>query len=237
MGHGRSLNYHRLAASGDPQLLLVGGADHKTGQGGELESFEALEAYARRHFRVERIEHRWSAEFYEPDDGLPFIGQMALSRHLYAATGYSGTGMTFGTLAGQIVTDRFLGRENPLADVFSPTRINAVAGATDFIKENVNVAKRFVADRFKGKEIDGAENLQPGEGVLGRIDGEQVALYRDEKKLLHAMSPVCTHAGCIVHWNAAEKTWDCPCHGGRYSATGERIYGPPAEDLGHAALD
>jgi glycine/D-amino acid oxidase-like deaminating enzyme/nitrite reductase/ring-hydroxylating ferredoxin subunit len=225
-------HYTRLASSREPQLVIVGGADHKTGQADDSrDHFHALEEYIRERWHVRAIRRRWSAEFFEPADGLPLVGRLPLSRHIYAATGFSGTGLTWGTSAGRLIADLILEHENPLAELLSPGRIKPLAAATDFVKENTNIATRFVVDRFAAERIDSLGAVQPGEGRLVEIRGKRVAAYRDPEGVLHLLSSVCTHAGCVVQWNQAERTWDCPCHGGRYAATGERIYGPAPADL------
>ncbi|HUG89636.1 MAG TPA: FAD-dependent oxidoreductase, partial [Planctomycetaceae bacterium] len=228
-------HYTRRAASGEPNRLIIGGSDHKTGQGGdEREPYRALEQYVRDRYHVRGIPHGWSAELFEPDDGAPYIGRLPSADHLYVASGYSGVGLTWGTAAGRLFADLLLGRHNPLAAIVSPSRIKPVAEAPEFIKENLNVARRFVMDRFGGESITSLEEIAAGEGKLVRYTGKLLAVYRDDAGALHIRQPQCTHAGCIVQWNEAERTWDCPCHGGRFAATGERIYGPPPHDL---ALD
>jgi len=225
-------HYVRIAGTSDPHLLLIGGADHKTGQSvDERDGWMKLEDYARRRFGGIDVEYRWSAELFEPDDGVPFAGAVPSMKNIYLATGFSGVGLTFGTACGRLLADLAAGQDNELAAVFSPARIKPLAEAADFVKENLNVAKEYVKGTFEGRRIDSLEEIPAGEGQLVRFKGHTLAVYRDSAGLTHAMSPICTHAGCNVHWNPAESTWDCPCHGGRYAATGERIYGPPSADL------
>jgi glycine/D-amino acid oxidase-like deaminating enzyme/nitrite reductase/ring-hydroxylating ferredoxin subunit len=228
-------HYTRRAASSEPQRLIIGGEDHKTGQGGdEREPHARLEQYVRERYQVRRVEHRWSAELFESDDGVPYIGRLPSADHLYVASGFSGVGLTWGTAAGRLLADLLLGRENPLSRIVSPKRIKPLAEAAEFLKENLNVARRFVMDRFGGESVDSLNEIAAGEGRLVKYNGKLLAVYREDGGALHVRQPQCTHAGCIVQWNEAERTWDCPCHGGRYSATGERIYGPAPRDL---ALD
>jgi nitrite reductase/ring-hydroxylating ferredoxin subunit len=225
-------HYVRIAGTSDPHLLLIGGADHKTGQSvDERDGWMKLEDYARQRFGDIDIEHRWSAEYFQPDDGVPFAGAVPSMKNVYLATGFSGVGLTFGTACGRLLADLAAGRDSELAAVLSPARIKPLAEAADFLKENLNVAKEYVKGTFEGKKIDSLDEVPAGEGQLVRFKGHTLAVYRDRSGLTHAMSPICTHAGCNVHWNPAESTWDCPCHGGRYAATGERIYGPPPQDL------
>jgi glycine/D-amino acid oxidase-like deaminating enzyme/nitrite reductase/ring-hydroxylating ferredoxin subunit len=224
-------NYIRWADSAKPGLLLIGGADHKTGHGNPEQSVRALQDYARKHFRVQAIEQHWSAEFFEPADGVPYIGKAPGLENIYIGAGYSGTGLTYGTAAGALLADLVQGLEPPLAKVVTPSRVKPIAAAKGLLAENLGVAKQLVADRFAGETIDSLDEIAMGEGRLVNYQGEQLAAYREEGGRLYLLSPTCTHAGCHVRWNEVEKTWDCPCHGGRYSATGERIYGPPPQDL------
>ncbi|AFE10997.1 Rieske family iron-sulfur cluster-binding protein [Corallococcus coralloides DSM 2259] len=212
--------------------VIVGGEDHKVGSEEDTTScFAALEAYTRDRFPVRRITHRWSGQVIEPADGLPYIGRNVGSRHVYVATGFSGTGMTFGTLAGMVVSDLILGNENPYAALYDAGRVKPKAGARDFIQENAEVAFRFVADRLSKPDGHHLADVAPGEGKILEVDGRKVAVYREEDGTPHAVSPVCTHLGCHVHWNNAERSWDCPCHGGRFSPTGRVLNGPAVKDL------
>lgn len=230
-------HYTRLASSQETDLVLIGGGDHKTGQGGdERDSLHQLKQYAQQRFRIREFEHSWSAEYFEPADGLPFVGRVPSTKHLYVSTGYSGTGLTFGTTAGRLLADLVLGGSTPLSKLFSPSRLKPLVAAGALLKENLNVAKRFVADRFTADEVGSLEEVPPGMGRLVKYEGKQWAVYRDENGAVHVLSPTCTHMGCHVQWNEAETTWDCPCHGGRFSAFGERLYGPPAKDLSEQAL-
>jgi Rieske Fe-S protein len=130
-----------------------------------------------------------------------------------------------------VLADLVLHGQSPLAEVFSPSRVKPLAAGGKLLSENLNVAKHFIADRFAGESIESLDEIPLGEGRLVKIDGRQLAAYRDNSGAVHLLSPVCTHMGCHVHWNGAERTWDCPCHGGRYTAYGERLYGPPHDDL------
>jgi Rieske Fe-S protein len=225
-------HYIRKASSQEPDLLLIGGADHKTGQGAnERDHFTKLEDYAAERFSIKSIDYRWSAEFYEPVDGLPYVGRVPGREHLFLATGYAGTGMTLGTVAGKLVADLILNRDNPLATPLNPGRVTMRASAGTFVSENLNAAYHYVADRFAGERIESIEQVAPGTGRLVTLQGKQRAVYRDASGHPYILSPVCTHAGCIVQWNEAERTWDCPCHGGRYTAEGKCFYGPPPHDL------
>ncbi|WP_404364841.1 FAD-dependent oxidoreductase [Corallococcus coralloides] len=225
-------HYIRTQRVDGVSYVIVGGEDHKVGSEEDTAScFAALEAYTRDRFPVKRITHRWSGQVIEPADGLPYIGRNVGSRHVYVATGFSGTGMTFGTLAGMVLSDLILGNENPYAALYDAGRVKPKAGARDFIQENAEVAFRFVADRLSKPDGRHLSDVAPGEGKILEVDGRKVAVYREEDGTPHAVSPVCTHLGCHVHWNNAERSWDCPCHGGRFSPTGRVLNGPAVKDL------
>jgi Rieske Fe-S protein len=134
-------------------------------------------------------------------------------------------------VAAMILADDILGRRNPWADLFHAQRIKPSVSGAELIKENVQVAKEWVKDRLVGKAHRGAEDLAPGEGAVVRLAGEDVAAYRDSAGQLHALSPVCTHMGCVVSWNAGERSWDCPCHGSRFGIDGVVLNGPAVKDL------
>jgi hypothetical protein len=159
---------------------LIGGADHKTGHGDPAEALRNLEEYARSRFRVQAFHQQWSAEFFEPADGVPFIGKAPTLKNTYVATGFSGTGLTYGAAAGMLLADLVQGLQPAWAAVVSPSRFKPMAAAKELIKENVDVATRFVADRFGGEKIDSLAEIAAGEGRLVSYEGEQLAVYRDE---------------------------------------------------------
>ncbi len=213
-------------------LLVVGGEDHKTGTEKDAEgAFRRLEDYARGRFGDRPIAYRWSGQILETVDGLPYVGKAPHSGHTYVATGYSGNGITHGTMAGMLLSDLALGRENPWASLYDPGRIKPVASAKDFVAENASVAAHFVGDRLKKPEAPGLEQVPPGEGRIVRRGSEALAAYRDEAGSLRVCSAVCPHLGCLVQWNNAERTWDCPCHGSRFETDGEVINGPALRSL------
>ena len=225
-------HYIRTAEIAGEPLLIVGGEDHKVGQEDDTEGrFEALLAYARDRFDVRKVPYRWSAQVAEPVDGLPYLGRNAASSHVYVGTGYSGTGLTFGTLAAMIASDLILGRENPWAGLFDATRIKPVAGAKEFVAENVDFPAHFVADRLKAAAGTSVEELRAGEGRILLLDGHKRAVFRDESGTVHVLDPVCPHMGCLVAFNAAERSWDCPCHGSRFDARGDVLVGPAVTGL------
>ena len=225
-------HYIRSQASDGGPLLIVGGEDHKTGQDEDTTArFEALLDFAAARFKVASVQYRWSAQVIEPMDGLPFIGRDPGSEHVYVATGYSGTGMTLGTLAGMINTDLILDRKNPYQELYDPNRFKAKASIVDFVKENVDFPVHLVKDRLRGTAATSLAEVGKGEGKIVELAGEKAAVFRDEHGLLHAVSPVCTHMGCHVGFNHAEKTWDCPCHGSRFDKDGKVLNGPAVTPL------
>lgn len=224
-------NYTRKQPTARGDLLIVGGKDHKTGDEESEESYRALEEYARQRWSVESIGYRWSAQLYDPPDGLPMIGEALTSSKVFLATGYSGTGMVFGTLGGMLLADLALGRENPWARIYRPSRLKPLAAGPHLAKLNLEAAAAFVVDRVKIPKIHDLSEVPAGEGRVVEIGGEKAAVYREPGGAVQAVSPVCTHAGCVVHWNAAEKSWDCPCHGSRFRTDGRVIEGPAVQDL------
>ncbi len=226
---------HRIA--GRP-YLIAGGADHKTGHGVPKESFQELETYLHQHFRVASVDFRWSSQYFESTDGLPYIGHLpGGEKGVYVATGFSGNGILFGSLSGRILADQILGRENPFKELMSPSRIKPVAGFSDFVRENADVAYRFVADRIGVDRLPSLADIAPGTGKVVSYQDRKLAIYKSMKGDITALHPVCTHAGCIVTWNNAEKSWDCPCHGGRFHTDGHVLTGPPRDDLQQVPLD
>lgn len=216
---------------GEP-LLIAGGNDHKTGHDDPEKAFADLEKYIRKHYSVSSVKYSWSSQYYVPVDGFPYIGQMPeASDGVYCATGYNGNGMMLGSVAAKILSDLVSGKENKYTAVFSPARIKPIAGFTEFVKENSDVAYHLVADRFNIPETDSLKRLRPDSGKVIEVDGKKIAVYRDTAGNVHALSPVCTHAGCIVNWNPEEKSWDCPCHGTRYDINGEVLNGPADKSL------
>ncbi len=226
--------YHYLRThviDGEP-LLLVGGNDHKTGHDDPKAAFEDLEKYIRKNYAVSSVKYKWSSQYYIPADGFPYVGQVpSLPDGVYCATGFNGNGMMLGSVSAKILSDLIVGSESKYEKVFSTSRIKPVAGFTDFIQENADVAYHFVADRFGVKETDSLNRLQPGNGEVVEVNGKKVAAYKDMDGNLHVLNPVCTHAKCIVNFNSEEISWDCPCHGARFDVDGRVITGPARLDL------
>jgi len=227
-------HYTRRYRAEQPNVLIIGGEDHKTGENNDTEeSFRKLEQFARDRFEIRKILNRWSGQIIEPVDGLPFTGRNPGSKDVYVATGYSGQGMTFGTLSAMVVSDLILGRENRYAGLLDATRVKPVAGAKDYIRENLDVARRLVIDRILRRDVEGhgLDALEKGEGKIISVKGKKIALYKDASGAVEALSPICPHLRCDVAWNQHEKSWDCPCHGSRFSCEGRVLNGPAVTDL------
>ncbi len=219
------------------EFLIVLGEPHKVGEKENNETcFEKIEAYIRKHFNVEKIVYKWAAQNYKPADNIPYIGSTPLERNIYIATGFAADGLVYGTLAGMIISDLIAGKENKWGEIYDPKRFTPAASATSFIKENFTVAKHLLKDYIFYGKADALQEIKPGEGKTIKLDNERLAAYRDESGTIHTVSAICPHMGCVVHWNQAEKSWDCPCHGSRFSTDGKVLEGPAIHDLAKPKL-
>jgi glycine/D-amino acid oxidase-like deaminating enzyme/nitrite reductase/ring-hydroxylating ferredoxin subunit len=227
-------HYVRVADGEDDNydVLIVGGEDHKTGQANDANHrFAALEQWTKYRFpMIEDILFQWSGQVMEPIDSLAFIGRNPLDQsNVFIATGDSGNGMTHGTIAGILLTDLIMGRENRWQALYDPSR-KLLRALPEFIENNFNVVVQY-ADLVNAGDVASTNEIMAGEGAVVRHGLKKVAVYRDKAGHLHEYSAVCVHLGGIVHWNSKEKTWDCPCHGSRFSAYGKVIHGPANSDL------
>ncbi len=222
----------RAVAVDGEELLLVGGEGHRTGTGGDTEErYRRLERFAREHWDVRDVAYRWSAQDNATLDGLPYVGRMTPGYvRVLMATGFAKWGMTGGTAAARLLADLALGRDSPWEGLLDPNRLTLRASAPRLIKENAVAGMRFVGDRVARRPAS-IEHLQPGEADIVRAGGDVVAAFRDDDGMLTAVSPTCTHLGCRVSWNRAERSWDCPCHGSRFSPQGEVLQGPAVHRL------
>jgi Rieske Fe-S protein len=212
-------------------MLVVGGEDHKVGQEADTRGcYERLVAWTVERFRLRSVAYRWSRQVVETVDGLPYIGRPGKSERVFVGTGYSGTGMTFGTLAAMMATDAVLGRANPWSSLYRYNRVKAPAAAKDLVRENVDYPVQMVKGRLK-VDVDRVAEVPRNAGRILSVDGQRLAVYRDSRGKVQARSAVCTHMGCIVQRNPAETTWDCPCHGSRFDVDGSVIDGPAVKRL------
>lgn len=221
----------RLDNNDEYETILIGGEDHRTGVEPDGDPYARLEAWAKRWFvGIQDVMYTWSGQVYEPADGLAFIGQdPSHGENVFLATGDSGMGMTHGTMAGQIIHDLILGRENPFTQLYAPSRI-PMQDAGEFIKENVTGLVRYLDYATPG-DVKSTADINSGEGSIVRRGLEKIACYKDENGICHEMSAVCPHMKGLVRWNETEKTWDCPVHGSRFTATGRVVNGPANSDL------
>lgn len=237
IGCGDKYRSIRTTSDGKDLLLLIGGEGHPVGDVTETEErYLALEEYGRERFGIGTYEYRWSGQDLKSRDGLPYVGNVTKEeRHIYIATGFSLWGITNGTLAGMLLCDRLLGKANPWADLYDSTRSVSFLDEEEKKEEMSSSSSDNSDDDADNspKKIDPAclKSVGKDEGQVITIDDEKVAVYRDESGKAIAMSAVCPHLGCTVNWNSAEKSWDCPCHGGRYSSKGEVINAPAVNNL------
>jgi glycine/D-amino acid oxidase-like deaminating enzyme/nitrite reductase/ring-hydroxylating ferredoxin subunit len=225
-------NYLRIGRGMEAQsdLAILGGQDHKTGQDDYTPvHFHELKSLLLSMLPRAEVTHQWSGQVVETNDGLPYIGETAPRQ--FVATGFGGNGMTFGTLAAMLARDYVLEIQNPWSRLFHPGRTKVLGGAWDYLKENIDYPYYMVKDRLKAAEGKTPQSVGSGQGKILRIDGQRVAVSRDDEGQTTCLSAVCPHMGCIVHWNDAENSWDCPCHGSRFAATGEVIAGPAESPL------
>jgi glycine/D-amino acid oxidase-like deaminating enzyme/nitrite reductase/ring-hydroxylating ferredoxin subunit len=232
-------HYVRTAPSRDGSLapdyewLIVGGEDHKVGQDARSESrWTRLEQWVRTRFeRAGAPLYRWSGQVLEPVDGIAFIGLNPGDEHVFVVTGHSGNGMTYGGVAGMLIADLISGRPSAWASVYDPARKPVTAKAIGrFVRENLNVARRY-GDWLVEGDAASVEQIERGQGAVVRRGLKKVAVYVDERGRAHELSAKCPHLGCVVAWNRAEKSWDCPCHGSRFDAHGRVLMGPAVRDL------
>ena len=224
-------HYTRWQETDEGTFMIVGGEDHRVGEEEDTEGcFQRLVDYTREHFGSHPERYRWSGQIIEPHGGLPLIGGR---KNVYISTGYAGQGMTFGTVGAMIVSDLMTGVENPWAGVFDIDRKRPHVTSREFITENLHFPAHLAADRLTNADVEGRTGaaVGAGEGKILKVDGKKIAAYRDENGSLHCVSAVCTHMKCDVAWNPAEKTWDCPCHGSRFTTTGDVLNGPARHPL------
>ncbi|WP_044640639.1 FAD-dependent oxidoreductase [Risungbinella massiliensis] len=232
---GRSL---RSVKVNGEDWILFGGDTHKTGQGGSTQHYyEEIERFAEETFGIAEYGWRWSAQDLHTLDKVPYIGQLTADRpNVWVATGYRKWGMTHGTLSGMILKDLILQRENPFAELYDPQRFHADPSIRSFIVENADVAGHLIAGKV-GMNFEKIENIQNDQGAIVRVRGERCGAYKDQDGKLHIVDTTCTHLGCEVNWNSGDRTWDCPCHGSRYSYDGNVIEGPAKEPLAKVELE
>ena len=223
-------------ADGQRYLVAIGAA-HPTGHDTETAPrYREVERFARQHFGIGDVGFEWSAQNYRSADGLPYIGRSHGASRTYIATGFGADGLTYGTLAASLISEEILGRESRWSDLYDARRFTPVKSAKGALAENLSVAKHLLKDYLARRPKD-LEQVPPGEGRILTLDGDKVAVYRDDMGDYTLVSPHCTHLGCLVHWNSADKSWDCPCHGSRFTVTGNIIEGPALTPLARHEAD
>ena len=213
-------------------LLIVGGEDHKTGQANDAEDrYRRIEEWTRHRFPTSgKVLTRWSGQVLETIDGLAFIGRNPLDGpNVYIATGDSGQGMTHGTIAGMLLTDLIIERQNPWSTLYEPSR-KTLRAAGRYLQENLNVAAQYTNWVTSG-DVGSVQSIAPGTGAIVRTGISKIAAYRDNDGVLHQCSAICPHLGGLLEWNRNESTWDCPCHGSRFDKQGHLLCGPANRDL------
>jgi glycine/D-amino acid oxidase-like deaminating enzyme/nitrite reductase/ring-hydroxylating ferredoxin subunit len=226
-------------AAGGSRFLVVGGEGHKPGRDEDTRRrYEALESFLHDRFDAGEVEHRWSTHDYVPLDRLPYIGRLRRrNEQILVATGFAKWGLTKGVVAAAILTDTILGRDNPWARVYDAKRLNLKSSTKKFITENSRVGAWFIGDRLRQRDgRDDLDTLSERDGKVARIGGRHLAIHRDNHGNLHALSARCTHLGCLVGWNRADQTWECPCHGSRFAADGTLLQGPAIDPLPKRSL-
>jgi glycine/D-amino acid oxidase-like deaminating enzyme/nitrite reductase/ring-hydroxylating ferredoxin subunit len=214
------------------EIVLVIGENHRTGQGIEtMEHYKALEKFGEEVFGLEEIIYRWSAQDLITLDKLPYIGELTSGQpNILIATGFRKWGMSNGTAAALLFRDMVLGKKNNFQKLYSPSRFYVNPSLKNFLKDNANVVGQLIKGKLDWPKTN-PEDLANGEGAVITLDGHRKGAYKDDEGKLHIVDTTCTHVGCEVEWNNGERTWDCPCHGSRFSFTGEVIEGPAEKPL------
>ena len=230
-------HYYRTQEIDGEKYFIVGGEDHKTAHEENQEyCLLKLESHVRKYFDVEEVAYKWSSQYYDSPDGLPYIGQLPGHEKIYVATGYGGNGMPYSTVSALLLTKLLTNEESPYKTLYDPNRLKPVAAFSSFVSHNVDVVKQFASKMFSGEQLHQLAELATGEGKIVEFEDEKIAIYKDEQGKVHALSPTCPHAGCEVKWNNAELTWDCPCHGSRFSYDGSVMNGPTTKGLSKVNL-
>ena len=217
----------------DRRLLIVGGEGHTVGQDYDTDDhYRELESWAFERFALTDVHYRWSSQDGTTVDEIPYVGSLRRgSDRLYTATGFAKWGMTNGTCAATVISDAILQRDNRWAALFDPHRVTVRESAAKFVEENAKVALHWVRDRVIHPQRGVFDDLAPGEASVRQAGLKNLAGYRDDDGELHVVSAVCTHLACIVSWNKAEQSWDCPCHGSRFDFDSHVLQGPAVKDL------
>lgn len=215
------------------ELLIITGEHHKTAHGAKLNKhYENLLEFAREHYDIQELLYRWSTQDYITIDKVPYVGRLTAKHpNIYIATGFRKWGMTNGTASAMILKDLIVKGTNPWVDVYNPSRFVPNPSVTSFISINADVAARYAAGKLR--PVPHNIDMEKGEAKVVELEGNKMGVYKDERGQLHTVDTTCTHLGCELKWNDAEKTWDCPCHGSRFTYEGEIVEGPAINELQH----
>ncbi len=223
-------HYIRTLPTAKGCLVILGGEDHPVGHVTDTaDRYRRLEKFAGERFKVRSVKWSWSTQDNYTFDRVPFIGRFPESDHIYVATGFKGTGMTYATVAGMLLSDIITKGESPWQDLYNPGRFKLTAEGVELVKRNVHVAETFVLGR--GAEIKDISKMKNEDAGIAEVHGQKIAVYKDDEGEIHAVKPACAHMGCFVSWNGAERSWDCPCHGSRYDYYGQVIQSPATANL------
>lgn len=215
------------------RLLIVTGESFTPGAADAAERFRRLDDWMHTHFPVTETRYRWAAQDNDPSDSVPLVGAFHPgARHTFVATGFGGWGMSSGVMAGRLITDLICAVTPPWTRLYDPRRLwSALREAPTMLSQQAEVAQHFVGDRLRTTHVDSADDIPPGTGAVVRLAGRRSAVYRDDTGVCHAVSARCTHLGCLVSFNAVERTWECPCHGSRFGVDGSVLQGPAVRPL------
>lgn len=227
-------HYVRLAKWKEGHVVVIGGEDHRTGTDEEPQDrWDKLQEWGAERLQLGERVAQWSGQIIETHDGLPFVGRNPGDQHVWIGTGWVGQGMTFGAAGGELCARLILGQETPLAALFDPSRLAPVNEVPGYVKRNLEFPKHILMDRILSTDVEvgSADEVPTGCGRIVREHGRKTAVYRRDDGSIVRLSPVCPHMKCDVKWNDAEKSWDCPCHGSRFTGEGELLNGPAAVPL------
>jgi len=229
------ISTRRYILDGETYMMVMGGA-HKVGQDSSKEKLRFLENFARTYFDFSEVEYEWGGQHYRPADFLPYIGR---THHetTFAATGFSTDGLTWGTVSAKIICNEMTNVVTPFAKPFEYKRFTPLKSAKNFVKENINVIGQYLKDLPGNHDAKTFAEVPVNDGKIVEADGQKLAVHRDAANQLHVCSAVCTHLECIVKWNDAEKSWDCPCHGSRFGIDGDILEGPATQNLDSIVIE
>lgn len=233
---GQSFHSFRPYTLNGKRLLLIGGGVHQTGHGDEESYLEDLQKWAEENFKIKKIYYYWSTHDTAGYDNIPLIGRISpWSKNIFVATGFKGWGMTHGLVAGEILKSLITEDKHPWEKLYSPSRISSFT-EKEMFKKNKKILGLREKQRLS-KNNSEIEKVKRGTGRVLEINDQKVAVYKDHQGKVTAISAVCNHLGCIVHWNDVDETWDCPCHGSRYSKDGTVIHSPVIKNLEKIKVD